>query len=355
MGRFSPRERAAFLALKAVCYGGLGSSELLALLGDRLGTVLRADATCMVQFDPDSALPTYVVSQGWAEEDHRPLIEHALLASPAADPGRLVEQGRRTVAVDEIVPADQPLSRDPYFEHHLFLRGYRHELQTVCTVDRRGRVLVTMTRREQTGSFEPRHARLLDALAPHIAAGLHAATVRETLGAPAAVGTGFIVLNPRGDVELASTVGERWLATPDVAGRPGRLWALHVLAKLLERSLTAEGAGQVPEIELADPSTGTLHRLRAERALGANGDPRTIILIEPIQRIERPATLLRFGLTPREAEVALGFLRGASIESLAREAKVSPHTIDQHRRNVFSKLDVSSRRELLARFLYQGF
>ena len=103
-----------------------------------------------------------------------------------------------------------------------------------------------------------------------------------------------------------------------------------------------------------DPSTGALHRLHAERTVDANGAERTLILIEPVRRPDRPQTLQRFGLTQREAEVALGLLRGASVGTLARELGVSSHTIVHHRRSVFDKLSVSSRRELLAR-LYAGF
>lgn len=353
MGRLGAHERAIYLAIKAACYRGLGSAELLAVVGERLGEAARADATCMLQLDPATALPVYAVSQGWNDDDHRVLVEHALLTSAAADPGRLIAQGRRSVVVDELVRGDRPYDHDPYFAYHLLPGGFRHELQAVCVAAKRGQALLTVTRRAATGAFEPRHLRLLDALAPHVAAGLRAATIRETLAARGA-DTGFIVLDALGNISLANAVGERWLSVPDAPGRPGRVWALHVLAGLLARGLTAEDAVRVPEFDLADPATGALHRLRAERAVGANGDPCTIILLEPVSRADRPETLLRFGLTPREAEVTLGILRGASPETLAQELGISPHTIIQHRRNVFIKLGVSSRRELMTR-LTQGF
>lgn len=353
MARFGPRERAVFLAIKAACYRGLGSAELLAYIGDRLAESVRADASCMVRLDPATALPIYLVSRGWATGDFRPLVEHALLVSRAADPGRLMAQGQRTVVVDEIVPADRPYTHDPYFAHHLLLGGYRHEIQGVCATGRRGHALLTVTRRATSGSFEPRHLRLLDAVVPHVAAGLHTATVRETLAAPRATETGVIILDEAGDVVLANAVGERWLATPDAPGRPGRLWALHVLAGLLARSLTPDGAATVPAIEVADPSTGALYRLRAERAQETDGGARSLILIEPARGADRPEALLRLGLTPREATVALGVLRGASEQELACDAGISPHTIAQHLRNVFTKLGISSRRELML-LLYRG-
>jgi DNA-binding CsgD family transcriptional regulator len=351
MGRFSPRERATFLAIKAACYRGLGPAELLAFLGERLTESLRADATCMVQLDPATALPTYYVSRGWEAGDARLVVEQALLVSPGADPGRLLAQGRRAVRLEELIDAP-PLSREPYFACHLLPRGYRYEVQAACAIGRRAQALLTVTRRAATGAFEPRHLRLLDAVRPHVAAGLHAAGVRQVLAAPMATETGLIVLDEQGEVVLANAVGEHWLAIADPPGRPGRLWALHVLAGLLARSLEPEGAATVPVIEVADPTTGSLHRLRAERARQGDGAPRSVILLEPIRGPDTPETLLRLGLTAREAMVTLGVLRGASVEALAREAGVSPHTIAQHLRNVHTKLDVSSRRALMVR-LYQ--
>ena len=231
MGRFGPKDRTEFLAIKAACYRCLASAELLAYLGARLSDYLRADATCMVLLDPATALPVYVVSQGWSDDAHRPLVEHALLATPTADPGMLVAQGRRTVVTEALVPAGRPYYRDPYFEYHILWGGYRHELQTMCATAKRGHVLLTVARRATTGSFAPRHLRLLDAIAPHVAAGMHAATVRESLAAPLTSSTGFIVLDEAGKIELANAAGERWLARVDVLGRSGHVWAVHVLAR----------------------------------------------------------------------------------------------------------------------------
>jgi DNA-binding CsgD family transcriptional regulator len=51
----------------------------------------------------------------------------------------------------------------------------------------------------------------------------------------------------------------------------------------------------------------------------------------------------RFGLTPREAEVALRIASGATRESIAAELQVSPHTVRAHTERVFIKLGVRTR------------
>lgn len=354
MGRFGAAERADFLAIKSACYRGLRSAELLAYVGERLKGSLRADATCMVQLDPMVSLPVFSVSQGWSSDAHLLLIDNALLASPTADPPALIAQERRTVAVDELVPNDRPYQQDPYFAHHILWGGYRYELQTACRSGHRGRAFLTLSRRAATGSFEPRHFRLLDAVAPHVAAGVHAALVREALAAEPASQIGLIVLDEAGKVQFGNLAGERWLSRIDVLGQSGYSWAVHLLAHLLKHSLTANGATELPMLELNDPAGRLAHRLHAERVVGANGDKRTVVLVEPIGALDRPESLHRLGLTERESEVAFGLLRFGTVGALARDLGCSPHTVVHHQRRVFEKLGISSRRALMAK-LYSGF
>ncbi|MBV9578235.1 MAG: hypothetical protein JO057_06550 [Chloroflexi bacterium] len=347
MARFGPQERREFLQLKDLCYQGLDTHTLLATIGLRLAEALRADGTCMVQLDPATALPMYVISQGWPDRAFRPMIDHALLRTPTADPGRLVERGQRAVVTESLVANDQSFDRDPYFVHHILWGGFRHEIQTMCASGSRARALLTVTRRARSGVFDPKHLRLLDALAPHVAAAVRASAVRERLAGLNEGETGMIVLNENATVEMANVAGQRWLARDNVQGLPGYVWAVQVLASTLRYAGSADGADHVPEFELADPATGVLHLLHAER-LQPEEAHRVLILIEPIRRVERTQTLEQMGLTHREAEIILGLLRGRATIALASDYGISHHTLIAHQRNAFAKLSVSSRRALMA-------
>jgi len=56
-------------------------------------------------------------------------------------------------------------------------------------------------------------------------------------------------------------------------------------------------------------------------------------------------------LTPREREIAGLMLGGHSAKSTAREAGISPGTVNIHRKNIYQKLGVSSQSQLFSLFL----
>ena len=62
----------------------------------------------------------------------------------------------------------------------------------------------------------------------------------------------------------------------------------------------------------------------------------------------------RYGLTPREADVARLFVRGRSTSRIAEDLYISTGTVATHLRNVYHKTDVHSRQELLDLFERRG-
>lgn len=72
-------------------------------------------------------------------------------------------------------------------------------------------------------------------------------------------------------------------------------------------------------------------------------------LDESIERAFR--TIGGGALTPREREVIAFTLRGHSAEAVGRSLGISPGTVRIHRRNIYSKLRISSQGELFSAFL----
>lgn len=126
-----------------------------------------------------------------------------------------------------------------------------------------------------------------------------------------------------------------------------------------------EGLRQVAlelKARLDDTAAGTLPRVvrrngwgefvfRGYRLSGAsNGDaPRMGILVE--QAVPLEALLLeqvnRLDLSPRQKEIALLSARGLSNADITRQLKLSPHTLKDHFKAIYTRLQINSQRELV--------
>ena len=73
------------------------------------------------------------------------------------------------------------------------------------------------------------------------------------------------------------------------------------------------------------------------------------VIIEPAHPSTlAPLLLSSRGLTPREREVALLVLRGASTQAIAADLHLSAYTVKDHLKAIFDKLGVRSRRDLVS-------
>ncbi|MEG0758761.1 MAG: helix-turn-helix transcriptional regulator, partial [Raoultibacter sp.] len=55
----------------------------------------------------------------------------------------------------------------------------------------------------------------------------------------------------------------------------------------------------------------------------------------------------RYGLSPRETEVFLYLAKGRGIEHIQNKLFISGHTVKTHTYNIYRKMDIGSREELL--------
>jgi DNA-binding CsgD family transcriptional regulator len=346
MARLGVEERGVFAAVKRACAGGRTSLVLRECVCRILTRYLRADAYCAMELDPTTTLPVDDVNWGWPRGYEEPLVEKALFASPTADTGVLARHPRRAIIVDELLDG-RPPERDPYYENHVLPFGYRHEIQFMCVSTGLPRALFTFNRKADRGPFEARHLRLLEAVAPHVAAAMHAACIRAALAERPASESGFLVIAPDGDVELASRAGARLLER----SKSGGLMPIAVLLGLLRRSVRSGDAPAIATMSCTDPETGELYRLVAERTAGRDGRARGLLLIEPARPIDSLAGLLRLGLTPREAAVVSEVMRDENLASCATRLRCAEATVSKHLKSVFAKLSIGSRRELALRLL----
>lgn len=113
-----------------------------------------------------------------------------------------------------------------------------------------------------------------------------------------------------------------------------------------ELAVASQSDGDAPtaarrEVTLA----GGTYRLRVGRAPSSLFEKRgTLVVVERVSPFPLAGGIeARFGLTPREAEVALLLAEGLSNDAIAETLIVSPHTVRHHVQKVLRKLDCDSR------------
>ena len=78
------------------------------------------------------------------------------------------------------------------------------------------------------------------------------------------------------------------------------------------------------------------------------GNPRIAVSVRELG-LEREAFARRYGLSPREAEVAELVLRGYSNPMIASTLGIAPTTTKRHLTRIFDKIGVDSRTQLVSR------
>ena len=132
-----------------------------------------------------------------------------------------------------------------------------------------------------------------------------------------------------------------------------------VLARELRsvsRTAFDSGAHEPMEVEVA--TQAGWYRVRATLLLQKIREISNRTVMVTIERAEanlpsREFLMKRFGMTTREADVALRLARGARNTAIASELHISPHTARHHTENVLAKLGVHARGEV-ARAIVDG-
>ena len=207
--------------------------------------------------------------------------------------------------------------------------------------------------------FDEDELRFLRAVSTHLAEGARRGLlVGEAKDPEGPEAPGLLVLDQGWEVESATPGVERWLG--ELPGGDGELAGklpAAVLAVAGRALRTAEQAGSPGEIAFARVLSRSGEWIVLHGAsLLSDGRRRVAVIVEPAHPARiTPLLMAAYGLTEREQEVTRLVLQGNSTAEIASALVVSPHTVQEHLKNIFEKTGVRSRRDLVGKVFFSHY
>jgi DNA-binding CsgD family transcriptional regulator len=218
-----------------------------------------------------------------------------------------------------------------------------------------------LTQEKGRADFEAREVAFLRRIAPHMGAGLRAATLQQELHDDrnsADDAAGVLVLDESGLIiqhnaaakrrlQELGDLGARWR---EGEGLPAPIWTVLGALKRALKPDTDRDLNGSPQLRIRGRSGRwlTLQASRTEPTLTRPSE--SVVIIAPTGPKEvLHLTAIGYGLSPREQEVVDLALRGASTKQISQALYISEYTVKDHLANIFEKVGVRGRRELVTR------
>ncbi len=306
-----------------------------------LHDVAKFSWSALMTVDPDTLLPTGGLVEGFAAEACAPFWDNELLA-----PGynKFTDLARSTTSVATLFEAtDGDLDRAPIYTNLYAQLGVADELRAAFAVGSRCWGVVSLLRAIDDGPFTDDECRNVEALVPIIAKSLRAGVV--ALDTEAKGTAAMLVVDHDNQVQDLTLEGGRLLDELRTAGVDE-----HGLPAIVRNVVTRARASRSSS-HIATRLHGTSGSWRRVTAIPMEGDRGSVaVLIEPARAADlTPILLEAYDLTEREIDIVIHLARGLSTKHIAAELSISPHTVRDHVKAIFTKTGFSTRGELVAR------
>jgi DNA-binding CsgD family transcriptional regulator len=337
--------------LVRLCSLGLRGASFQAELMRGIHTLLPVDAIFFATADP----MTLLFSGAFQEEPLTVAADQFLdneLGEDDVNKFHLLAAGARHVSTLDFATRGDRTTSARYREIMAPL-GLGDELRAALVTPSGCWGYLCLHRAESPYGFTPAEVRLVEGLAARLGNGCRLSLAAPGVGGLLAIAPGVVVLHP--DYTLAAITGEaeRLLANfADYSSTSGRLPAAIYAAAGSLRSIDRGTAlpGVSPTVRVR--TTGADWLLVHATHLHGTMDDDIAVIIEPARPTSNaPLVLSSLGLTPRESEVALLVLRGASTKAISAELHLSTYTVKDHLKSIFDKTGVRSRRDLVAKLV----
>ena len=292
----------------------------------------------------------------WYERDRNPRIERSLARTPWA------------IHTENTIFSPEEIQRHPFNAEFVNQHGFGPFMAVYLTTPGPDAIVLSMERLARRGGTTSESVRTFETILPHLrSAALLARRLEDVHGqgmldALELIGCGALLLDRSGCVIRINAKAESCCMGAGLGMAHGHLFSEHKgangdLQRLLASVLLpgpaheppAVGAVPIPRpngrplIAHAAPVVGSACDLfQSARAI--------LMLVDPDEHREPAEPILQqaFGLTPAEAQLAIGVARGQDLLEIARARNVSIGTARNQFKTIFAKTETHRQSELTA-------
>jgi len=338
------------------CYAGLDVVSLQAEFLDTLQRIVPFDAAFCATVDPATLLFTGAVLREIPWEATPRFLANEFLQDDVNKFRSLAAARSPVDWLDHATARHRPASAR--YREIMAPLGLGDELRAAFRAGGACWGFLCVHREDGPHGFTPNEARLIARLSSHVGEGLRRGLLvaaAETTVDPG--GPGVLVVSEDGSLVATTEAGERWLwELDDGEPSPTRLTlAVQGVLAGLVRNQTDDPPAAEPSVRVRTRS-GRWVIVHASPMAGLGEGGHVAVVIEPAKPAElAPIILLAHGLTRREGQVAQLALQGKTNKRVARDLRISEHTVEDHLKAIFTKVGVSSRGELTARVFAEHY
>jgi DNA-binding CsgD family transcriptional regulator len=360
--------------IRTTCDAATDGLDLFERLSADMHDLIPHDGATWFGVDPATLLVASPVRVEAQEASSCDAFWH--LEFHVADAAQFVDLARSTEPAAGLnLSLDGDLVRSTRYRELLRPQGYEDELRAVLRTGGNTWGLMGLMREKGRRTFETDDVSLVNKASPIIATALRRHVRAQSPWIGPARAPGLVVFDRSSHVVSANEDASYWLhqlvgledeidappvsqvgellSAPEFERQISPIWALLARARALSNGVASGSA----RLRLRD-HRGRWLVLHAS-ALTSHGGPTAdsvAVVIEPARSSEiAPIIIEAYSLTPREREVVGALALGDTTSEIAARLFMSQHTVRDHIKAVFDKVDVSSRAELVAKLFAEHY
>jgi DNA-binding CsgD family transcriptional regulator len=347
--------------------------EVFATASTRLRHLVPFDSAVWLATDPATSMPTAPTRKenldGFDADDCMRVWEREFLVEDL-NPYRDLAHDPVPAAALRLTTDDRP-ARSTRFREFLEPFGIGDELRLVVRADGAPWAWISLYRNRGTPAFDAGEVALVGSLSQPLAHAMrdHARPGLAPEPDPAGRGPGLMLFSPDGELISVNADALAWLEelpppwdSETGAAEPGPRFGpylpIPVVGTLMRaRAVAADRDPGPARARMRSAATGRWLVCHASCLRNSDGTPGdTALVIEPAQASEiAPLIAQAYALSPREREITELIARGFATAAIAEQLYLSPHTVRDYVKDVFGKVGVSSRGELVARLFAEHY